>query len=288
MSVFNLPHDIFPGQQLEGEEIIIHDYLAAKGSFKGKSILHTNAISMVLSGQKTMHFANKTVKIKDDELHFLSAGNCLASMNLSDKDAFRSLLIFFTDGVLNDFYVKHIQPSRKVSGILNAPQPYVSLKKDEFIRHFISSLLLMLKNGPAISRQMKLLKFEELMLYLLENNPSVVLSFYSGQKSNSLKIRKVVESNITANLTLEELAFLCNLSLSTFKRRFAEVYKTAPNKWLLQRKMEMAARLLDSPDCKPSDVFYKLGYENHSSFTKSFKQVHGITPKAYQNRKLSV
>jgi AraC-like DNA-binding protein len=45
--------------------------------------------------------------------------------------------------------------------------------------------------------------------------------------------------------------------------------------------MERAALLLRGHE-KPSDVYYKVGYENHSSFTQSFKQVYGVTPKEFQ------
>src|SRR5580765_4214210 len=92
MSIFNLPQDIFPGKKIKPGNIIFHDYLANVGSFNGMSILHQNAISLVISGEKTMHFSDRIVNIKDDEFHFLSAGNCLASVSLSKKTLFRSIL----------------------------------------------------------------------------------------------------------------------------------------------------------------------------------------------------
>ena len=88
------------------------------------------------------------------------------------------------------------------------------------------------------------------------------------------------------NISLEELAFLCNVSLSTFKRRFVKIYGSAPNKWILQKRMELAKKLLHHNE-KPGEVFYKVGYENHSSFSQSFKQAFGITPKQFQMRQLN-
>jgi AraC-like DNA-binding protein len=34
-------------------------------------------------------------------------------------------------------------------------------------------------------------------------------------------------------------------------------------------------------------VFEKVGYENHSSFTQAFKQQFNITPREYQEQKLT-
>lgn len=291
MAIFNLPYDIFPDKVFAEEEIIIHDYSPIIGSFKGQSVLHKNAISLVISGEKTMHFAERRVNISDDEFHFLSAGNCLASIDLSKRKTFRSILIFFDDKVLSDFYLKNDELIRRLKANNNVNhKPYVSFKKDKFIINYISSLLLILEGGKLMSRQMKLLKFEELMLYLLENHPLDILSFQTRQKNgfDDLEIRKTIESNVTSNLTLRELAFLCNLSLSTFKRRFEKIYNMSPNKWLLQRRMKIAGNLLRNSKEKPSTIYHKLGYENHSSFSKSFKQIYGVTPREYQSQKLSV
>ena len=95
-----------------------------------------------------------------------------------------------------------------------------------------------------------------------------------------------METNITNNISIEDLAFLCNTSLSTFKRRFLKLYGTSPSKWILQRRMEIAKDLLLHHHEKPSEVYHKVGYENHSSFTQSFKQTFGLTPKDFQLQRI--
>lgn len=290
MSITTLPKDIFPNSK-KLDDIIFHNYSAPVGSFKGKSILQMNAISMVLSGEKTMLFTNQSVFIKDDEFHFLSAGHCLASMKLSEKKTFRSILIFFDNKILTDFQLKHHALIARLKGKQKiSPEPYLAFKKDDFVLNFIQSLLLLFDKHAQISPSMKLLKFEELMLHLLETDPQKILSFqpYQTKGLNDFEIRKAVETNVANPITIEELAFLCKLSLSTFKRRFADLYGISPNKWILQRRMEMAKDLLLHYHQKPSEVYYKVGYENHSSFTQSFRQMYGITPKEFQAQQLNV
>jgi AraC-like DNA-binding protein len=153
----------------------------------------------------------------------------------------------------------------------------------------MDSLKLLFQKKASISTEMKLLKFEELMLHLLEGYPEKILAFQpaTAGEMDDFEIRKAVESNITNNISVEDLAFLCNVSLSTFKRRFAKIFGTSPNKWILQKRMEIAKDLLQNSNEKPGDIFYKIGYENHSSFTKSFKQTFGLTPQDFQKRKLN-
>jgi AraC family transcriptional regulator, exoenzyme S synthesis regulatory protein ExsA len=288
MNIHNLPDDLFSGSEKPGEEIIIHHYSAMAGSFKGRSILHRNAVSLVIQGAKTMHFAEKKVFINSNEFHFLSAGNCLASMDVPKEKTISSILMFFSNKVLSDFYVKHDSLIRKLKEKYKlGSEPYISIAKDAFTHNYISSLSLL---GADISTEMKLLKFEELMLHLLHTHPQEILSFQMKKSSDleDLQIRKAVETNISNNITVEELAFLCNMSLSTFKRKFQKLYATSPNKWILQRRMEMAKDLLSRYNEKPSEVYHKVGYENHSSFSESFKNTFGLTPTDFQQRQMNV
>ena len=290
MHIFKLPDDIISNENIHSDSILFHNYTAAMGSFKGKSILNKNAISLVLSGEKTMHFAEKAVQISDQTFHFLSAGNCLVSMNLSGKLTFKSILIFFDTSVLTDFTIKYQKQIASIKQKHKAgTEPYLSFEKDAFVINFIHSLQLMFQNGKPISHEMKLLKFEELMLHLLEQYPEKILSFQTAKKTelDDLEIRKAVETNIVNNISIEDLAFLCNTSVSTFKRRFTKIYGSSPNKWILQKRMEIARDLLLHHNEKPGEVFYKVGYENHSSFSQSFKQLYGITPRDFQKQQLS-
>ena len=114
MHIFNLPDDIILNEESRNDSIIFHRYSAPAGSFYGKSILSKNAISLVINGEKTMHFAKKIVTVKDDEFHLLSAGNCLVSMNLAGKINFKSILIFFDNRTLANFHLKYGQQIAKV------------------------------------------------------------------------------------------------------------------------------------------------------------------------------
>jgi AraC-like DNA-binding protein len=284
MKTFNLPDDLLSDQSNNKQEIIIREYTSEKGKLKGRSVLTKNAISLVMSGQKKMHFAERTVNANDQEIHFLSAGNCIATVDLLSSETFRSVLIFFDDKILFDFYTKHADQVNKFKTKKGSNlNHYISLKKDEFIIHYISSLQILLKRNDVISREMKQLKFEELMLHLLEKYPQILLSFQGSQSKlrGEQEIKIIVERNITNNLTVDELAFLCNVSPSTFKRNFEKIYNTSPINWFLQQRMKIAAELMRTKNERPSEIFHLLGYENHSSFTKAFKKYHGVSPKDF-------
>jgi len=60
---------------------------------------------------------------------------------------------------------------------------------------------------------------------------------------------------VITGISLEELAFICNLSVSTFKRRFVDIYGMAPGKWFLQKKMEWAKELILQGGERPGEIY---------------------------------
>ena len=287
MKVYNLPHGAFTDKSIDDASILIQPFTATKRTLKEKAILDRNAISLVISGQKTMCFAEKTVYANDKEIHFLSAGHCVASVDITTQAAFKSILIYFNDTELADFFHANADFIEKAKrGLRVGSSAYVAFEKDAFIHHYIDSIQLILKNGGDCSLPMRRIKFQELLLYLLESHTRQFLTFQNrGQVSSlELTIRKVVESNLLNNLTVEEMAFLCNQSASTFKRQFKKIYSASPNSWLLARRMELAAQLLTKKKEKPAEIWLKLGFETHSGFTKSFKKHFGVAPKDYKSK----
>jgi transcriptional regulator GlxA family with amidase domain len=85
----------------------------------------------------------------------------------------------------------------------------------------------------ALSAELKRLKLEELLAYLLHTDAAKLQSLrvMAGTPEDYI-IRKAVESHIGEPVTVEELAFLCNMSRATFQRRFEKIYNTSPQKYL--------------------------------------------------------
>lgn len=291
MQTFNLPDDLVPAGEASMENIYIFPYQSADNSSRSGITLHYNLFSFLLAGEKKVYYAEKHAQINNNQFLMLSSGNCLMSEKMAPENSiYKSVLVFFDNAVLTGFFLKY--PHILIDRINDAvsEEPFFVFETDDFLRNFISSLSLMLATGKPVSREMKLLKFEELMLYLAEHYPQEILNLRTSLQENQedFLIRRSVEANICNNITIEELAFLCNMSVSTFKRRFAKIYGNSPNKWLVKKRMEQAATMLLSHREKPGEIYHKLGYENHSSFTQSFKQVYGITPSEYQQQKLNV
>jgi AraC-like DNA-binding protein len=68
------------------------------------------------------------------------------------------------------------------------------------------------------------------------------------------------------------------LSESTLKRHFKAVYGKTMYEYYLEKKMELAKRLLQEKKISVTETAYMLGYEKVSAFISMFKKVHKILP----------
>jgi AraC-like DNA-binding protein len=125
-------------------------------------------------------------------------------------------------------------------------------------------------------------KLDEILLYIYLNyKEKLAITFNSIQSRNqNLELINVVHNNLNSNLTVEELAFLCNMSISTFKRKFIETFHSTPKKYFIEHRMQKAVTYLQQ-NKKPSEIYFDLGYENLSSFSNEFKKHFGVSPRTY-------
>lgn len=273
-----------PENDGSGVRIIRYDSKATE-IVRSKIILQHHLFSLLVEGHKTVHTLHNQLQIDESQFLLLTAGHYLMTeKTTSPQGDYQSILLFFTQEALTAFFAKYPGLLTSTSAAPSNPPPVQAFTKDDFLTGFIQSLSTMLAHGHVIPAALQQLKLEELLLYLCHRFPQQVQGLQALATltdESETAFRKLVERNMENNVTLEELAFLGYMSLSTFKRKFRKMYGMAPSKWFLQKRMEHAAALLLVGKEKPGDVCYKIGYESHSSFSYSFRQVFGVTPSEY-------
>jgi len=80
---------------------------------------------------------------------------------------------------------------------------------------------------------------------------------------------------------IPELAAHANMSPSTLKRLFRQIFGNSIFSYYQEFRMKEAARLLKEDKLSVSDVGYQLGFTNLSHFSRVFKDHIGLKPKEY-------
>lgn len=282
-SLYQLPQDLTP----DPADVVILGHVSRAASYLTQVALHCHLFSFPTEGEKLVMSPTGTVRAAAGQFLLLPTGHCLMSeKRAGPTGAYRSTMLFFSGSSLREFFAKY---PALAAGPAEAPAVVPVFEVDAFLEHFVASLNLLLAEGAPVPASLGRLKLEELLLYLCRQPASrAALCALAAMTAEHLEIRQVVEAHAHSPVSVEDLAFLCHTSVSTFKRRFARLYGTSPNKWLVQRRLALAAELLAQGELKASDVYYRVGYQNMSSFIQAFKQVYGLTPKKFQGQQLSV
>ncbi|MBB4803327.1 hypothetical protein HNP37_003402 [Flavobacterium nitrogenifigens] len=228
MSIENIPESYFKNKK-ENPDLFVYDFKMTNDVVKSKVNLGMNMFSFLQVGKKQVHFAGTTVAVNKDQSLLLKKGNWLWTELLDTKTIYYCKLFFFSEKKLKEFLEKHTENNQTVK----EESPYFIIRNDDYISSYINSLSTISQAPIVFAENLLSVKFEELMLYLLQKyGKNFETHLHSLIIKETSPFKKIVESKIHSNLKLEEIAFLCNMSLSTFKRHFIKEYKVSPGKWL--------------------------------------------------------
>ena len=274
MPIENIP-EIYIKDKEKRPDLFVYDFKMTNDVVKSKVNLGMNMFSFLQVGKKQVHFAGTAVAVNKEQSLLLKKGNWLWTELLDTEAIYYCKLFFFSETKLKEFLGKH---TRNVA-IVKDEIPFFIIRNDAYITSYLNSLST-ISDAPAIFMENLLsVKFEELMLYLLQKyGRKFELYLYSLIASETSPFKKIIENKIHSNLKLEEIAFLCNMSLSTFKRQFIKEYNESPGKWLQNKRLQNAKNLLEQGKLKPSDIYLDFGYNNLSNFSIAFKNKFGFNP----------
>ena len=114
------------------------------------------------------------------------------------------------------------------------------------------------------------------------NEPHI--SSYGGGLSERqlLKVFDYIHAHLNQEVKLADLSNVLNMSQFHFSHLFKQSMGIAPYQYLLQQRIERAKQLLKCTDQSIVEIAFCCGFNSHSHLSKQFRQVVGMTPKAYR------
>jgi len=91
-----------------------------------------------------------------------------------------------------------------------------------------------------------------------------------------------IDNHLSDKITESQLADLCGMSPYRFSRLFKQYSSCTFQEYLLQHRINEAARLLANPQTSITDIAYAVGFNDASYFTRAFKRYKGMSPSDFR------
>ena len=91
-------------------------------------------------------------------------------------------------------------------------------------------------------------------------------------------------ANIQRSISLNEIASHVGLSVSRLTQLFCSLVGAAPISYLTRERIYRACHYLDAAELPIADIARIVGYEDPFYFSRVFKRITGLSPRAYRQR----
>lgn len=99
-------------------------------------------------------------------------------------------------------------------------------------------------------------------------------------------VYQFIIKNYKDNPTLEQVANIANMSITTFCRYFKSRTNKTYTEFLNEIKIGNACKLLIDNKLSISHICFEIGFNNFTHFNKQFKKIMSLTPREYQQKYL--
>ena len=190
------------------------------------------------------------------------------------------MVVYFHPQVIKEIFKQEV-PEFVLDTPNEGPIRYFDI---DLVSSFVNNLMVYFENPAMMDDELATIKLKELILILMRSKQqNSVRQFFSEIfYPEKVRFQSIIENNIFSNLKTEELAHLCHMSLSTFKRSFMAQYQESPARYIKRKKLERAAHLLRHTAEMISHIAYDCGFEDLTTFSDSFRKHFDQSPTNYR------
>lgn len=235
-----------------------------------------NSLFYVIEGGKIWHTASGVYDVQQGSCFFVRKGGFVLEQLMDTGCCV--MLFFIPDAFIRETLNKRSKP---LTGHEQHFESHMPIKSNETLKGFFLSMYSYFTETREPNPALLEIKFMELILNIADNaeNDQLLAYFYSLlDEPQTVLLKRVMEDNFCYNLKLEAYAELSNRSLSAFKRDFKRLFGSTPGKWLLEKRLDHALRLLSDQKKTISEAVFECGFESNAHFSRAFKLRFGKAP----------
>ncbi|MCD9017598.1 AraC family transcriptional regulator [Parachryseolinea silvisoli] len=220
--------------------------------------------------------------IQADETYTFQAGDIF----LLPRNQLSSVIIYPRDGQPHKSVAMHL-PERRLrkfyEGVTTTLPAVVSQKIRYFEQHPLlkscfTSLIPYFEVEEQFPENIAALKIQEAISILRIIDPEIDGILANFEEPGKIDLAGFMEKNYMFNMPMQKFSYLTGRSLSTFNRDFKKHYRVTPQRWLTQKRLELAHYQIQEKRRRPVEVYLEVGFEDLSHFSLAFKKQFGYPP----------
>jgi two-component system response regulator YesN len=146
--------------------------------------------------------------------------------------------------------------------------------------------VLLNKNLDYINKVLSIHTQDDLCAWISRALDDFIESVYACQDARKMSqlrpAMEFMEMNYNRPITLADIAHEAHLSVSRLAHLFREQVGITLIDFLTNVRINAAKRLMLKTEMNCTQVCFEVGYNNQSYFTRTFKQVTGMTPRQFR------
>ena len=166
--------------------------------------------------------------------------------------------------------------NKELADSLNNVKSFSTVSERSKTENFFSSVSSLFHSGNTIDN---MAASAELLLFLRS------LSIEHSQNTNIISCaQKFIENNYHMNLSTDNIATECNVSVSYLHQVFKKRLNTTPGDYLIGCRISAARNMLINTTLPLIDIAFRCGFNSQSYFSYCFKDHTGLSPKDYRKK----
>ncbi|KAA6431596.1 helix-turn-helix transcriptional regulator [Dyadobacter flavalbus] len=242
--------------------------------FKSDLMFDDHMLIWFISGETKIIQADATYYFKAGDI-FLIPRNQLATIVNYPKNGqpHKTVVMHLGTERLKRYYDK-----MEVGKSIVQAQKIFSFNNHPLLESCLNSLIPYFNLNGEFPESIASLKITEAITILREIDKTVDSVLANFDDPGKIDLISFMERNFMFNMPLHKLSYLTGRSLSTFNRDFKKNFNTTPQKWLTEKRLELAHYYLLARKRKPAEVYLEVGFEDLSHFSFAFKKKYGLAP----------
>jgi len=241
---------------------LVDKYEYPENTTRFRSNLAHNELIFHFSGFATVYFDGKVLQTPPNSIRFLP--KIAASEYVVERQEWGECILaaFETDAPISDeAFVLNVTNSDVLGALFKKMFSVWVSRRDGY---YFECMSLLYKIFSEIQKQ----------------------NYIPQKQYNTLKpaIEHIEKHFLDGKISLQQLADLCSVSLSYFKKLFFKKFGMPPSKYIIQLKINYACDLLRTDIYSVTEISEMCGYADIYFFSHQFKKYVGVPPQDFANK----